>query len=183
MPLNESLPLRPPKISLVNLATGAGLDVQFNPATLEETLGVNYARQVVPGLGYQVLQFINTNNFSWVVDLYYTAEPGPAALEQLQNARKWLHSACYPRAAGSVATGGAPRLLFVWPGILSLTCVVTALKGKFERFNVAAQPASYAVNLTFEEIRDARLLSDDVLRDGTQRSADGTVANVDLGEV
>lgn len=183
MGLNESLGLRPPRMSLINLATGVGLDVQFNPTEFSEKLGVNYARQVVPGLGYAVLQYVNTNNLTWSMEIYYTASPGPDALEQLKRARRWLHSVCYPRNANSVGSGGAPRLLFVWPDVFAMTCVLTEHAGKFTRFNAAGQPVQYTATVTFEDARDTRILSEEVFQVGTQRSSNGLPANVDIGEL
>jgi hypothetical protein len=61
----------------------------------------------------------------------------------------------------------------VWPTIAILTCVITALAFKYRRFNVAGTPVQFTVKVSLEEIRDVRLVSEDVLASGTQRSSVG----------
>ena len=53
---------------------------------------------------------------------------------------------------------------------MSLTCVVTALSFKYGRFNLDGTPVQFTAKVALEEVRDVRLLSEDVLQDGTQRS-------------
>ena len=64
---------RPARMSIANVATGESVDAQFNPADFEEALEVNWARQTVPGLSHQPLQFVNTGNAN-----AGTGEPGLA---------------------------------------------------------------------------------------------------------
>ena len=61
-------------------------------------------------------------------------------------------------------------MLFIWPRFISLTCVITALSFKYSRFRLDGTPVQFTAKVAFEEIRDVRLYSEDVLRDGTQRS-------------
>jgi len=72
-----------------------------------------------------------------------------------------------------VVGGGPPRALFVWPGVISLTCVLTALSFKYDRFNLEGTPVQFTAKVTLEETRDVRLLSEEVLADGSQRSGTG----------
>ena len=67
------------------------------------------------------------------VFLELTGEPDPTTdLETIHRARRFLQSLCYPRrGAEDVVGGGPPRALFVWPGVISLTCVLTALSFKY----------------------------------------------------
>jgi hypothetical protein len=48
--------------------------------------------------------------------------------------------------------------------------VVTALSFKYGRFNLEGTPVQFTAKVTLEEVRDVRLLSEDVLADGSQRS-------------
>jgi hypothetical protein len=114
---------------------------------------------------------VNTGNAKFALELHFEAQDPATNLDQIHFARRFLQSLCYPRrGAEDVAGGGPPRALFVWPGVISLTCVLTALAFKYLRFNVAGAPVEFSAKVTLEEIRDVRLLSEDVLADGTRRS-------------
>jgi hypothetical protein len=170
----EAADQAPARMSIANLSTGNSVDAQFNPTELEEALEVNWARQTVPGLSHQPLQFVNTNNTKFTFELNFEAQDPTTGLDQILHARRFLQSLCYPRrGAADVASGGPPRALFVWPTIASLTCVITALAFKYRRFNVAGTPVQFTVKVSLEEIRDVRLVSEDVLASGTQRSSVG----------
>jgi hypothetical protein len=161
---------RPARMSIANISTGESVDAPFNPTELEEALEVNWARQTIPGLSHQLMQFTNTGNTKFTLELNFEAQN----LDQLLHARRFLLSLCYPRrGAGDVASGGPPRALFIWPTLVSLTCVITALNFKYSRFNVNGTPVQFTAKLTLEEIRDVRLVSEDVLASGTQRSGVG----------
>ena len=51
--------------------------------------------------------------------------------------------------------------------------MVNALAFKYSRFNLDGTPVQFTAKLTLEEIRDVRLVSEDVLASGTQRSGVG----------
>jgi hypothetical protein len=158
-------------MSIANVATGDSVEAQFNPTEFEEALEVNWARQTVPGLSHQPLQFVNTGNAKFTLELNFEALDPTTDLEQIHFARRFLQSLCYPRrGAEDVAGGGPPRALFVWPNVVSLTCVVTGLSFKYSRFNLDGTPVQFTTKVTLEEVRDVRLLSEDVLADGTRRS-------------
>lgn len=164
----------PARMSIANVSTGESIDAQFNPTEFEEALEVNWARQTIPGLSHQPLQFVNTGNTKFTLELNFEAHDPTTELAQIHRARRFLQSLCYPRrGAGDVTGGGPPRALFVWPNVVSLTCVVNALAFKYSRFNLEGTPVQFTAKLTLEEIRDVRLVSEDVLASGTQRSGAG----------
>jgi hypothetical protein len=164
----------PARMSIANVATGDSVEAQFNPTELEEALEVTWARLTVPGLSHQPLQYTNTGNVKFTFELNFEAQDPTADLDQLLATRRFLQSLCYPRrGAANVASGGPPRALFVWPTLVSLTCVVTSLNFKYRRFNLAGTPVQFTVKVGLEEIRDVRLVSEDVLASGTQRSGAG----------
>jgi hypothetical protein len=168
---------KPKRMSIANVATGDSIDAQFNPSELEEMLDVNWARQTVPGLSHQPLQFVNTGNTKMSFELRFEAQDPTTTLDRLLRDRRFLQSLCYPRrGASTVIGGGPPRALFIWPKIVSLTCVVTGLAFRYTRFNLDGTPIEFACRVSLEEIRDVRLFSEDVLNDGTQRSSSGTVS-------
>ncbi len=162
---------RPARMSIANVATGEAVEAQFNPSEFEEALEVNWTRQTVPGLSHQPLQFVNTGNVKFTLELNFEAQDPSTDLDTIHQSRRFLQSLCYPRrGAEDVVGGGPPRALFVWPNVISLTCVVTALSFKYGRFNLEGTPVQFTAKVTLEEIRDVRLLSEDVLADGSQRS-------------
>jgi len=156
------------------------LTPQFNPTEFQEALTVNYVRQRVPGLSHEPLQYINTTNQRFTMELFFDAL-GPSGenplgvSEQAQRnliARKFLKSVCYPRRpVGDFAIGGPPRLLFVWPHIISLTTVITSLQIQHQRFSATGVPLQFTAAIQLEEIRDMRLIQDDVLENGTIRGS------------
>ncbi|MEO7729594.1 MAG: peptidoglycan-binding protein [Kofleriaceae bacterium] len=165
----------PARMSIANVSSGESIEAQFNPTELEEALEVNWARQTVPGLSHQPLQFVNTGNTKFTLELNFEAQDTTTDLEQIQRSRRFLLSLCYPRrGAQDVAGGGPPRVLFVWPTVVSLTCVISSLSFKYSRFNLEGTPVQFTAKLTLEEIRDVRLVSEDVLASGTQRSGAGS---------
>jgi len=165
---------RPARMAIVNVATGESVEAQFNPTELEEALEVTWARQTVPGLSHQPLQYVHTGNARFTLELHFEVQDPTTSLEQLHRARRFLQSLCYPRrGAEDVASGGPPRALFVWPGVISLTCVVTGLSFRYSRFNLDGVPVQFTAKVALEEIRDVRLTADEVLADGTRRSGAG----------
>jgi hypothetical protein len=167
----------PTRMSIANVSSGESIEAQFNPTELEEALEVNWARLTVPGLSHQPLQFVNTGNTKFTLELQFEAQNATTDVERNLRARRFLQSLCYPRrGAANVAGGGPPRVLFVWPTFVSLTCVIASLSFKYSRFNLAGTPIHFTAKVALEEIRDVRLLSEEVLANGTQRSSTGTGA-------
>jgi Contractile injection system tube protein len=161
-------------MSIANVSSGESIEAQFNPTELEEVLEVNWARQTVPGLSHQPLQFVNTGNLKFTLELQFEAQDPTTDIDQILRSRRFLQSLCYPRrGAADVVGGGPPRVLFVWPTFVSLTCVIASLSFKYSRFNLAGTPIQFTAKIALEEIRDVRLLSEEVLANGTQRSGAG----------
>jgi len=167
----EVVSRRPARMSIANVATGESIEAQLNPSELEEALEVAYNRLTIPGLSHQPLQFTNTGNLKLTFELMFEALEPAADLPRLLLARRFLQSLCYPpRGAQDVRSGGPPRALFIWPNLASLTCVITGLTFKHQRFNLEGTPVQFSAKVTLEEIRDVRLTSEDVYLDGTERS-------------
>lgn len=173
----------PERMSLVNLANGAQLDAQFNPEELQESIGAVYAKQAVLGYSHQVKQFVHTEDLGVTFTLYFSSFDGPDRHKLNMAARRFLHAACYPRAlgAGTLAHAGAPRVLFVWPELVSLTCVVTKVAFTHRRFRRAGAPVVFAAAVSIEEIRDAFIGMEDVFAVGTERPPGRGAAGVRYG--
>jgi hypothetical protein len=162
---------RPPRLRLVNTRTGKTFKMQFNPSELEEAISVNYARQQVPGLGHEVLQFINTANRTFSMELFFengnfNQKNENAPINPILIVRRFLRSLVYPRAVGGLINGGAPRVLMVAPKFISISCVVTDLTLTYPRFNIDGAPSAMVAALTIEEIRDITRLSEEVYAPG-----------------
>lgn len=170
----EAAARTPARMSIANVSSGDSIEAQFNPTEFEEALEVNWARQTIPGLSHQPLQYVNTGNKKFTLELNFEALDPTTDLAQIHRDRRFLESLCYARrGAGDVLSGGPPRALFVWPNVVSLTCVITSLSFKHSRFNLDGTPVQFTAKLGLEEIRDMRLFSEDVLANGTQRSGVG----------
>lgn len=161
-------------MTMVNMVNNQAMEAQFNPSEFSETLGANYARQTVVGLSHQVLQFVHTENLRFDIELYFQSADG-GEFQQQSNlaARKFIHAAVHPWRADSIRRGGAPRMLFIWPNLISLQCVVTSAKFSYIRFNRTLSPVVLTVKLTLEEIRDAHVTMEDILAQGTFRTPAG----------
>lgn len=170
MALSESL-ARPRRMYLTDLRTAETFEAQFNPTELEESIDVAYSELGVPGLPHAPLQYSGTSNKKFEFELFVSTH---GALERGlgEDFRRFLESLCYPAAvADTVLTGAPPRVLFVWPRLVSLTCVIRTLKFRHQRFAIDGGTTRYVASVSVSEIRDARLTSDDVRRVGTIRSA------------
>jgi hypothetical protein len=173
--LADSVAMRPATMLLVNLVTNATLQPQFNPTEFEEKLGAAWSKLAVPGLSHQVKQFGNTLDVTFDFELFYrVADGGPTELKRVLDARTFLYAACHPRSQTSTLNGaGPPRLLFVWPGLISLNCVITGLAFKYTMFNTNGNPIAYSAKVTLEEIRDSLVTMEDIISQGTQNRSVG----------
>lgn len=165
---------RPRRMSVASIVTGESIEAQFNPTELEEAIEVKWGRPEIPGLSHQPMQFGHTGNDRFSFDLNFDALDPTTSLDEILSARRFLLSLCYPgRGASSVTSGGPARVLFVWPNLVSLTCVLTTLGIRYHRFNSDGTPIQFTCRVSVEEIRDVRLFAEDVRDSGTQRSSAG----------
>lgn len=160
---------RPPRVSLVNIATAESMECLFNPTQLAEKLQVNWNRLVVPGLSHQPLQFQSTSNrqlsnIEFYLDrTFAAAQPGHPDIMQF---RDFLSALTVPSGGAQHVTATAPpRVLVVWPRMLVMEGVVLDLEFEFRQFAGDGSAMVYAATCTFEEILDARVTSE-ALRGG-----------------
>ncbi len=181
--LEGSLVQRPPKMYVQDLKTLEILEAQYNPTSLERLITVDWARLTIPGLSHRVLNYNFTDNTKVTIELVYDAMNDGSTVPGLLHAAKFMESLCYTKkGAQNIVAGQPTRVLFKWPGVVSLTCVVSSLKIKFERFNKQAEPTYLRLTITLEEIRDSRLFSEDVLEAGGERSA-ASLSNAPTGDL
>lgn len=161
----------PERMHLIDLSTAEDFEVLFNPEVIQEDLQVIYARQTVPGLSHQVLQYTHTGNEQVALDLYAYGEGAPGRI-LVDDFRRFLKSLCYPRGfAGTIDDGAPPRVLFVWPNVWTWTCVITSLRFANTQFSQEGEIIRTVASVMLEEIRDIRLTSEEVRAHGTRRSA------------
>lgn len=161
------------RVSLVDIRTGQGIEAQFIPEEFEEGVDPSYNRLQIPGMSHQPQQFSSTGNATFTIDLYFNAYSTPEDLARLEEARRFLFAACYPHAGETVVEGAPSRLLFVWPGMVALSVILTGLRIRHTRFNREGKSVQFVASLSLEEIRDARLLPEDILDFGMSRGSPG----------
>lgn len=162
----------PARMSIVSLdSPKVQVKVQYNPTTLSKVLKTEWTRHKIPGLSHTRKQYEATADVGFAFELNFRADAGGWTPEQILEASNTLESLCYRRKGGKTPRDAQPsRCLFVWPGLLSLTCVITDLEWEFRRFNLKGQPIDITVKLTLEEIRDTQLYAEDVLSGGMRRN-------------
>jgi hypothetical protein len=173
----DALQRRAPRMYLQDLQTLEILEAQFNPSKLNEVLAVDWNRLVSPGNSHRRMQYNYTDNHKITFELIFDAlQAGNTA--SMADARKFLFSVCYAKKGSqSIREGEATRVLFVWPALFTMTCVVTNVSIEHTAFNLAGQPSFSTAKLAIEEIRDVRLFSEDVRQNGTQRTSASSQAN------
>lgn len=183
----EEIQQKPPKVQLINTSNpDQRVIAQFNPTTLEESLEVLYQRQAVLGLSHEPMQYQRTANYKIPIELYWTSTredarapqgqqpngPGRSFTDINQENRRNLLSWCYPERGASDILGGAPpRLLFIWPEYIAMTCVITSVRIRVSKFSLSGKPDQWRCTLNLEEISDVRLTQEEVRDNGTIRGS------------
>lgn len=166
----EGLTTRPSRVTIASVDTGKSVDAQFNPQEISEKLGVNWKELDILGMSHKPLQYLNTENLTLSFDLVFNVLSQNG--DQAFSTRLFLHSLCYSKRGSQDVIGGGPsRVLFSWPNLFSLTCVMATMEIKHQRFNNAMQSMQFTATLTIKEARINRLYAEDVLSQGTLRSA------------
>lgn len=163
-------------MSLGNLATGDSLVMQYNPEGLNEKLEAVFNELIIQGQSHPQLQYGSTKAHTFPsVKLSFDRliSQGPGGLRyDTAKARRWLLSIMYSsRASKDVASGAPPRILFVWPGLISMRCHVGSLELDNWRFGLDGKPTGFHATLEMKEVRDVRIYMEDVLASGTERPA------------
>lgn len=161
------------RLKIFNLNTNENITVQFNPTEFTENLEVNYGRPTVLGQSHQTLQYLNTSNFAVPMELFFLSRDQDTHAKGMDS-KAFLYSLCYaPNQADSIVSGAPPRAFIVWPpNVLTLTCKITRLTIRNQRFNRDGEVVQYTANCVFEEMRDVRWTSQDARRRGANRSDD-----------
>jgi hypothetical protein len=159
----EALSGRSARGTLGNVETGETLSFQFNPDELKEELGVEFAKLMPLGYSHKPLQFKGVDNRTITFELILDAMSVNGGVSGINTARRFLLSLCYPtKAAGDVASGGPPRVVFTWPGLGTLTGRITKVGFTFKRFNKSLKPTLTIAQVAIEASSERRIYSEDV---------------------
>ena len=157
--------VRPPRCVLVNVTSGESMECLFNPTQLTEKVQVNWSRLAVPGLSHQVLQFQSTSNrqlagVEFYVDRFFaTEQPGES---DVLDFRAFIRSLTVPPAGTEgVVDTAPPRTLFIWPEVVTIETVVMDVEFQYRQLGVDGRVLVYAATVTFEEILDVRVTSEE----------------------
>lgn len=157
---------RPPRCILVNVASGESIECLFNPTQLSEKLQVNWNRLAVPGLSHQVLQFQSTTNrqlsgVEFYLDRFFAAEQSTDM--NILDFRAFLRALTVPpEGTAGVVTTAPPRVLFIWPDVVTAECVVASVEFQYKQLAVDGSVLVYSASVTFEEILDTRVTSEEL---------------------
>lgn len=147
---------RPPRCRLVNLASGAVLECLANPTQLTERLAVQWNRPAVPGLPFSPLQYQSTANRQLVGVEFYCAEAlarGYPESPDILSFQSFLRELTIPPpGAVGVASVAPPKTLLLWPGVITMECVVTSVELQYKQFGVEGAVLAYTATVTFEEV-------------------------------
>jgi hypothetical protein len=153
---------KPAKCEIVNLATYERKVVQFNPPTLTRSLKANWARLTVPGLSHQPLHFVNTGNTN-LPAVEFQMDRGADPSFDVMDFFAFMRSLLLPpEPAGGVPQTSPPRVLFVWPKVLSLEFIAMDVSERYDLFYPQGGVRAGVATVTFEQILDFRLTGEDV---------------------
>jgi len=170
----------PPRVSFTDLSSGTTVEAQFNPTELVERLSATWQELDVPGLSHQPLNFSHTGNETFIMTLRFRAQD-QAELDRIHTARRFLKSLCVPvGGADDILGGSPPRVLLVWPQMISMTCILRSVQFTHRIFNRQAKSVEYVAEIQMNEIRDFRITSQEVFEDNQLRF--GGIPGVDLEE-
>lgn len=170
--VSDTLNTQPPKISFSNVVDPKDtIFPQYNPNKLREQIKVQWSKITVPGLSHKRVNYISTENTGFKMKLHYDATGRtPDVREKFLDHRKFFQAHAVPRGGADTVLGGeAPRLLFIWPGLISMTCILESADFDYTRFNSELGLLTWDVDLVLSEIRDVRLTFEEVRAQGTQR--------------
>jgi hypothetical protein len=158
-----------PRVTITNIDTGFGIEVQANPVQYTEISAADYQDDTVPGMSHQPSQFRNSRNFAVNFELHYMVT-GINAMATSQRARRFLHSLQVPIGVGDdIDTAGTPKVLLVWPGQLSLVTKFRQVSMTHQRFNRLARSVEWRAQCNIVEHRDRRMTSQEVFDDEEYR--------------
>ena len=161
----ESAGVRPARCLLINVETTESIECLFNPTQLSEKVSVNWNRVSVPGLSHQLLQFQSTGNrqvggVEFYLDRFYARAQSADA--DILEFRGFMRALTVPLVGvEGVPATAPPRVLFLWPNVLTIEAVLTDLEFRYTQFAGDGAVLVYTAEVSFEEILDVRVTSEE----------------------
>jgi hypothetical protein len=144
----------------------------YMPQKFSEKVAAKYSRQDVKGMSHQNLQYDFTTSHEFDKLKFVFVGESPEEVEMIHEGRKFLLSLMYPSAGASSVRDGAPtRVLFIWPRVVTMTCVFEEIEIEHVKFNRQGRTTSFNVTLKPTEIRDVRITAEEIRQNGTRRSS------------
>lgn len=159
----------PERVSFTNIVTGETLEAQLNPKQFSASVSANYASLQPPGAGYEPLQYTGTGNPSFPVELLFVVR-SQDEVARLDEARRFFLALLYPRRGQVwIRQAAPPRVLYLWPNVASVVCVVRSFSVTQQRAFVDGSSAEEVMTLQLEETRDGQMFSEDARVQGFLR--------------
>jgi hypothetical protein len=164
---------RMPRVSFTALNTGETYYMPYVPNTFSEKVSASYSKQTIVGMSHQNYQYSHTENHTFDNLNFYFRANTVNELNLIHEGRKFLLSLCYSSAgASSVSQNRPTKILFIWPTVVTMTCIVESVSITHEKFNVNGKTVQFRATIKVTEQRNVRLTSEQVRQQGTNRSAD-----------
>lgn len=94
----------------------------------------------------------------------------PSVQMDVDNAKRFLQALLYPYRTESGTFDPPPRVVFVWPSVVRMRCIVTSLRFTHRRFSLkTAATTALMADVTLEEARFTPLWSQFVREHGSKR--------------
>ncbi|MFI5302405.1 MAG: peptidoglycan-binding protein [Polyangiales bacterium] len=157
--------VRPVRCLLINVESNESIQCLFNPTQLSEKIGVNWNRVSVPGLSHQLLQYQSTSNrqlggVEFYLDRFYArAHADDADILEFRGFMRAL--TVPPEAVAGVPAMSPPRVLFLWPNVVTIEAVLTDVEFRYTQFAGDGSPRVYTAEVSFEEVLDVRVTSEE----------------------
>jgi len=137
---------------LINQSTGEIQEFMINPRELRATLAVKW-RSPAPIMVAPAgpLNYASTSPKEYTIRAWVDAELFPD--RDIMDWLSFLESMCYPVRSGSVISD-PPTVLFVWPGILAMSCKIARIQERFEDFRTDLHPKSFSTDVVLREYGD-----------------------------
>jgi len=137
---------------LINQETGEIQEFMINPSELRASLQVKWnTPSPIMRAPAGPLNYASTSPKEYQVRAWVDAELFPD--RDIMDWMAFLESMCYPIQTGDVIAD-PPTVLFVWPGILAMSCKVVSLQHRFDEFRTDLHPKSYATDIVLQEYGD-----------------------------
>ena len=184
------------RCSLTNVDTGERLDAQFNPRTLRKRARAKYSRDQILYGSHEVTQWTGTRSNEIPLVLFFTrigsadfkGSTPPGKMQQqargvqfptLLDTERFLDALLYPdRERGKLEP---PTVIFNWPGVINIYCVVTEVEITYEHFNTfGLNPMQLSARMNIIERPKRAITSSGVRVNGALRAPLAEAAAVNI---